>query len=1243
MLVVTDFSIGCRIVTSTLVLLVSNTFVESTRAAVFTPLGTGGTGNGESQALAISADGLTVVGSATAPSGSAPAFRWDVANGLQFLTGSLPGFELSQSQGVSADGMTIAGTGSYANGPLPHSEAFVWTSAGGATPLGDLPGGVLSSSASGISADGLVIAGNGRSGAASHFEGFVWSAENGMTGLGDLPGGDVESSALGISADGTTVVGSSSSDSGSQAIVWNAPLGIRGIGYLAEDGLPNGPMSVAYGVSSNGSTVVGESRSESGIEAFVWSAENGMQGLGDLPSGGYDSHAFAVSGDGSTVVGRGYSGDYYEAFVWNPQFGMRSIQTLLSAAGIDLTGWQLQDVRGISADGRTVAGWGLNPQGRTEAFVALLPDDVNDDRDGDGVADTSDDCPGDTNANQHDEDGDGLGDVCDPYPQEPCHYAGFLTASTVILSAFENHFCEDWSGAVQWGPDLQSVNLERADLSYSYLPAANFQGSALHGADLTGAVLSAAGLAGVDLSDAILRAADLSDADLSFGTLTGSSYDEWTVFPSGRSYESPPWNLPDDRAPWDAGMIPAPEPGADRSSSSARSASEGSPRSEEPGRRVGIRVRFRSIHRVEARRRDPGRQSPQRPGRTLVSRGNPRSMHPGNPTCRTGLATFSSAICRPLRRVRARGDAVGAGGNRRIMETSRQAIGRILLASEVIDAEQLRYAERVCSKLATPRPLVDVIQELFGVTRERIVEVMRGHREKLRLGDLLVELGHLRPDDLQMALALQHENPEQKRRLGDVLVEHHFVDENQLVQVLSVQFGFPIADPEFERIDREVVARAPVKWCQQNAFVPIKREGERFHVAFADPTDEARIEAAEQVFGRGNVIPCIARRASIEAALVRLTGSGGRRDVTVDEPDAVGLVNEMLGEALQLGTSDIHIEPRPDRISIRFRVDGVLIPWRDLPISLASALAGRIKVLAKADIAERRRHQGGRFYFEKDDQRIDLRVSIYVTVNGEKIVLRLLNHDRRLLSLTDIGMSSRMLEGFKEDALLRPSGVILVTGPTGSGKTTTLYSCIAEIKNDSTSIITAEDPVEYVIDGITQCSINPSIDLTYDETLRHIVRQDPDVIVIGEIRTFSASTRDPGRPHRPQGADHLPHRGHHRRPAAPAQHGDRGLPRLLHRGERGGSAPVAEGVQRLRRALRRHARRSAPLRLHGRGVRRRHAARRAWLPELPLHRLPRAASPYSSSWCSIPPCATPSSRARPPRRSGASAGSRPAS
>ena len=169
------------------------------------------------------------------------------------------------------------------------------------------------------------------------------------------------------------------------------------------------------------------------------------------------------------------------------------------------------------------------------------------------------------------------------------------------------------------------------------------------------------------------------------------------------------------------------------------------------------------------------------------------------------------------------------------------------------------------------------------------------------------------------------------------------------------------------------------------------------------------------------------------------------------------------------------------------------------------ALTNRIKVLCEVDITEKRRHQGGRFYFDYPGGHIDLRVSFFVTVHGEKIVMRLLNRKSVLLDIEDIGLSQRILTRFKQDALYFPSGVIIITGPTGSGKTTTVYSCINHINDPQTSIITAEEPVEYIIDGIAQCSINPKINLTFEETLRHIVRQDPDVIVIGEIRDkFSA-------------------------------------------------------------------------------------------------------------------------------------------
>jgi type IV pilus assembly protein PilB len=224
-----------------------------------------------------------------------------------------------------------------------------------------------------------------------------------------------------------------------------------------------------------------------------------------------------------------------------------------------------------------------------------------------------------------------------------------------------------------------------------------------------------------------------------------------------------------------------------------------------------------------------------------------------------------------------------------------------------------------------------------------------------------------------------------------------------------------------------------------------------------------------------------------------------------EESTVVKLVNNLILTAIDRNASDIHVEPLQDKLRVRFRQDGVLIQYKDFSSDIIPALTSRIKVMCNVDITEKRRHQGGRILFEYSEGEIDLRVSFYVTVHGEKIVMRLLNRNNLLLNVEDIGMASRMLARFKEDALYQPSGVILITGPTGSGKTTTVYSCIHHINDPKTSIITAEEPVEYVIDGISQCSINPKINLTFEETLRHIVRQDPDVIVIGEIRdNFSA-------------------------------------------------------------------------------------------------------------------------------------------
>ncbi len=265
----------------------------------------------------------------------------------------------------------------------------------------------------------------------------------------------------------------------------------------------------------------------------------------------------------------------------------------------------------------------------------------------------------------------------------------------------------------------------------------------------------------------------------------------------------------------------------------------------------------------------------------------------------------------------------------------------------------------------------------------------------------------------------------------------------------------------------------------------------------------------EGIFGQ-NLIPAIATDRAITSAIAFYERSmrEGPTKVTSDNA-VVRLVDAMIADAIRDDASDIHIEPMPDRLRVRFRCDGMLVLYKEFGKDIAPVVASRLKILASADIAEKRRHQGGRLVFEDHEKGIavEMRASFYVTVHGENIVLRVLNKKNNLLELKDIGMVPRMLERFRDDALDTPSGVMIITGPTGSGKTTTLYSCVNYLNDSQTSIITAEDPVEYVIPGIAQCSINPKLNVTFDETLRHIVRQDPDVIVLGEIRDkFSAET-----------------------------------------------------------------------------------------------------------------------------------------
>ena len=427
-----------------------------------------------------------------------------------------------------------------------------------------------------------------------------------------------------------------------------------------------------------------------------------------------------------------------------------------------------------------------------------------------------------------------------------------------------------------------------------------------------------------------------------------------------------------------------------------------------------------------------------------------------------------------------------------------------LLQEKLLAPKQVEYATRVRTKLETPRPLLEVLKELKLIADDQIKKAVKDSRISMCIGNILVELGYIKPDDLQRALDIQAAD-NNSRKIGEILLEHRLIDEQVLIEVLSLQMGFPEVEPEFTEIDQELFAKAPAKWYESHDVIPIQKQADGVLIAFVDPLDGKDLEAVKQIFG-DKFVPAIARRNAIKRAVGMCQSGNLKKDLAAsDENSIIRLADEILRAAVERDTSDIHLEPLKNNMRVRFRQDGVLIHFQDFPAEIMPALTNRIKVLCEVDITEKRRHQGGRFCFDYPGGQIDLRVSFYVTVHGEKIVMRLLNRKGVLLDIDDISLSRRIRERFKEDALYVPSGVIIITGPTGSGKTTTVYGCINHINNPQTSIITAEEPVEYVIDGIAQCSINPKINLTFEETLRHIVRQDPDVIVIGEIRDkFSA-------------------------------------------------------------------------------------------------------------------------------------------
>ena len=423
---------------------------------------------------------------------------------------------------------------------------------------------------------------------------------------------------------------------------------------------------------------------------------------------------------------------------------------------------------------------------------------------------------------------------------------------------------------------------------------------------------------------------------------------------------------------------------------------------------------------------------------------------------------------------------------------------KLLLGVKKITTKQVEHATRIQQKLSAFQPLLKILKELKFVTDQDVKETLRQTSSSIRIGDLLTELGYISPEDLESAIRIQKES-DSREKLGRILVKHNFIEEQAFIEVLSIQMGYPFVDPALNAIDKKLCEKIPKNQMLAHSFIPVKSDDNTIWVAFADPLDQEAMQIARRHLGT-NIIPLIAQGRAIKKTLELLAEKKAGQTLAVDNKTVVGTVNSIILGAIKNNASDIHIEPMEDRLLVRFREDGVLNVFQEYPKEIIPALSSRLKIMCQADITEKRRHQGGRILFQYDEGELDLRVSFFVTIHGEKIVLRLLNRKQELFDLQSIGLSPRMLARFLEDAVYQPSGVLLVTGPTGSGKTSTIYSCIHALKSPQVSIITAEEPVEYVIEGIAQCSIDPKIDLTFEETLRHIVRQDPDVIVIGEIR-----------------------------------------------------------------------------------------------------------------------------------------------
>lgn len=448
--------------------------------------------------------------------------------------------------------------------------------------------------------------------------------------------------------------------------------------------------------------------------------------------------------------------------------------------------------------------------------------------------------------------------------------------------------------------------------------------------------------------------------------------------------------------------------------------------------------------------------------------------------------------------------------------------GEILVKENVLDQQKLNYLLEV-QKQRSDFTAIGELAIAFGfMTGKDLNIILEKYKMHIMLGELFIELGLITPEQLKKVLIRAKG---EKKRLGQMLVEMKIIQESDLVKALSLQLNIPRIEPNLEFLKCEdLLHQVSEKFIRKYHILPAFKEEEVLTVIMADPLDSEAISNIKKVF-RCKIAVATATKSSVDSAINQYYAHkgvgrntisapifeddkrgiskdliiGGDGDAGWDGDRIVNMVNYLITSAVMENVSDIHLEPQEDKLQIRYRIDGILHHKTDLPKSLASPMASRIKILCDLDIAERRKHQDGRIESKVMGEDVDLRVSTYVSIYGENIVIRVLKRQSTYIDINQLGFTSRISNEYKK-VLDIPSGVILVTGPTGSGKTTTLYASLNHLNDQAKKIITVEDPVEYTLEGVVQGKLNTKIGVTYPEFIKSMMRQDPDILMIGEIR-----------------------------------------------------------------------------------------------------------------------------------------------